>query len=281
MRLRFSFFALALSGSLGMSAEGLAQSSSSELTNASNAGPSVSLSASHNVGAKRDADPTSQLTGIISYPLSDSRSLSAQQGFTRLYRIDPDQNEVEAGDTVLSYSVRLLQQEQVGLNLQTTVLATLPVSNFSREQGVRSIPGLSLAASRSFVDGRLTLRASPFYRFHINSYKTLADDDSGRYLVRSRYGLDTDLSFALTESWNLATSGQWVQRTYEQPPVGSVSSDIRYNFDVSTSYAWNESLSLAVGYTQTDLAEQQGRVDVFLFDIETTQYYVQINVAIW
>jgi hypothetical protein len=238
------------------------------------------MSFSHSVGANTSNDPVSSASGELRYIFDARQAFTIRQEVSKLYRVDIADEEWQAADTVLSYRLRQ-DTPWSDASVSAVLSGSLPTSSFSREQEVLSTPGLSIQVSQRLFNERLTVSGGPFYRHHINRFKSMRDDDGGRYLVRSRYGLDVGLQATVTRKISLGLATQWVERTYEQGPYGNVPGDHRYNFDVSAAYVLDKKSTVAVGYNQSDLAEQLGRVDVYLFDVDTSSYYAQLSYQVF
>ncbi len=244
------------------------------------AGLQGNLSLTHSVGANTSSDPTSSALAELKYNVNSEQSLLLRQEVSKLYLKDRGEEDWQAADTYLAFRLRKASSWQ-DLSFGATVSATLPASPVSQKQEILSIPGLALQATQKLFSNRLVVSGGPFYRYHINRYKSMKDDDSGRYLIRSRYGFDLSAQAVVSEKFSLATAVQWAERTYEQAPYGTVSSDHRYNVDVSASYELDKKSALTLGYAQTDLAEQLGRIDVYLFDTEVSSYYAQLSYQVF
>ncbi len=195
---------------------------------------------------------------------------------TKLYYIDPNENEIQASDTVLnlSHSLFAAGSEPWGTSLSVALDATLPVSKFSREQKIVT-SAMKLRASKSFFQERLSLSLRPFYRQHFNAFKTLDRDDNGRFLVLYKAGIEAGINVEATRDISLSFSPTWTQRGYEQPAYGAQAAEHDYTFTSAVAYAMNTATSFALGYSESNRAEQLGNVNVFLFDEETSQYFVE------
>ena len=240
-------------------------------------GPSYRIDLSQSMGAKTDTDTLTTLNLTARYRFNPKVSISATQRVTKLYNIDPEEDEVQLADTSLraSYAIYSEKEGPAGLGFATAIDATLPVSQFSQDQKLTTVAGFSLTGTRTL--GKLSGLVRPFYRHHINQYKTLAKDDSGATVVRARLGVLLELAVALPNDFSLSGSNQWVERHYEDPPYGSHPPDHDYSFDVSLSYQLDKKTQFAVGYNESNRAEQLGVVDVNLFDVESSSYFVSAS----
>jgi hypothetical protein len=240
-------------------------------------GLSFAIDVAHSVGAKKDVDPATTFDFTARYKQSDAITWAVVQRFTKLYRVDPGDEELPAADTSLRVGYKLFSAEEgpAGTGISLGAEATLPTSQFSREQKVKTVLTGHVTATRSF--GPVSLLLRPYGRFHVNSYKTLDKDDSGTTVVRYRLGIRFDATVDLPYNLYVASSNQWIERHYEDPPYGSHAPDHDYLYDLSLGYEFDAKTSFAVGYSQGNRAEQLGNVDVYLFDEETTQYYVSAS----
>lgn len=237
-------------------------------------GASYRADLSHSVGAKSDVDPITILNVTARYKFHKAFSLSATQRISKLYNKDPGEDEVQLSDTSLraTYAIFTEKDGPQGIGLMTGLDATLPISQFSQDQKHTTVAGINVTGTRTF--GILSTLLRPFYRYHVNQYKTLDRDDGGATVVRYRLGILFDASIALPADLSLTSSNQWTERHYEDPPYGSRSPDHDYSFDISLSYAFDKKTTFALGYNESNRAEQLGVVDVNLFDVESTTYYV-------
>ncbi|WP_141732720.1 hypothetical protein [Oligoflexus tunisiensis] len=240
-------------------------------------GLSFAIQVAHSVGARKDVDPATTFDVTARFKQSDVMTWSVVQRFTKLYKVDPEDEEFPAADTSLRVGYQLFPSETgpAGTGISLGAEATLPTSQFSREQDIRTVLTGHVTATRDF--GPVSLLLRPYGRFHVNRYKTMDKDDSGTTVVRYRLGILFDATVELPHDLSLTSSNQWVERHYEDPPYGSHAPDHDYSFDLSLGYEFDAKTSFAVGYSQGNRAEQLGTVDVYLFDEETTQYYVSAS----
>ncbi len=240
-------------------------------------GPSFRVDLTQSMGAKADTDPLTTLNLTARYKFNPKLSVAAIQRISKLYKVDPKEDDVQLADTSLraSYAIYSEKEGPAGLGLSTALDATLPISQFSQDQKLTTVAGFSLTGTRTL--GKVSALLRPFYRHHINQYKTLTKDDSGSTVVLYRLGLLFELSLALPCDLSLSGSNQWTERHYEDPPYGSHSPDHDYSFDLSLTYQLNKATQFAIGYNESNRAEQLGVVDVNLFDVETTSYFVSAS----
>ncbi|HYX39121.1 MAG TPA: hypothetical protein VE954_38955 [Oligoflexus sp.] len=231
----------------------------------------------HSVGAKTDTDPLTTLDAIVRYKFNDVLSWRVVQRFSKLYRVDPEEDEIQLADTSVYVTRSVVSKEegpaQTGISVSAE--ATLPVSKFSREQKVTTVAGATVSATREF--GLVSATLAPFFRYHVNQYKTLDKDDAGVSLVRYRVGVTLSASVKLPYDLSLDGTNQWVERHYEDPPYGSHPPEHDYLFDIGLGYAMDPQTSFGIGYSQGDRAEQLGVVNVNLYDVETTSYYISAS----
>jgi hypothetical protein len=238
---------------------------------------SFSLELTQNIGAKRDVDTTTGFEFGAIYKPNKQLTWSATQRLTKLYFIEPGEREVQVADTSLGLSYRLLDGTTNGAEGAKTGVSlgsglTLPLSQYSSEQKLTTVASISASVTQKF--GLISALIQPFFRYHLNQYKTLLKDDTGTTVIRYRLGLLAELSAELPFDLGLSASGQWAERAYENPPYSSNPPDHDYAFRFVLSYSLNEKTELGLGYSQATRAEQLGNVDIYLFDAEATQYYV-------
>ena len=166
---------------------------------------------------------------------------------------------------------------------------TLPISEFSRMQGVVSKPKVSFSLGRSFFNDSLNYSLSPSAQYFFNRYKTTKSsvgDGGGTPLRQYMLKLSQSLSYSPLEDFTLSGSVAYVQINYEDLGLENrvsttqkrALSQENYELDFSASYSLTEKVSLALGYGQSDTFERTfGSQEFYLFDEFSTQFYVSAS----
>lgn len=235
------------------------------------------VSLEHDTYVNKDFSANTVLGLSASYKV-EKISYSAAIDFTKLYEVNSGEKEVQISDTILSASYKLSEfKDNRTVNITPVFSLTLPTSEFSYKQKVTSVPRLSVNFSRSLLDDKLSISVTPFYAYHLNQYKTLENDDRGAYHISQRLGFNFGVGYSLPHDFSLYLLYSNQKRIYENYNNPSTH---RYSFDGSLGYKILENLNATVGYNQTDLAEKLGTVDVNLYDVDVTYYYLSVAYSL-
>ena len=247
---------------------------------------SYSASLSHYLGARDDSDPLTSIVFSAGWKSGDW-SGSITQPFSKYYVVNSGEDEVRPSDSILGVSRKLdLLPFAPEWSSKGRFSLTLPVSEFSRMQGVVSKPKVSLSLGRSFFNEALNYSLAPSVQYFFNRYKTTKSsvgDGGGTPLRQYMFKLSQSLTYSPIDDVSLSGSISYVQTNYEDLGFENRTSTTQdralsqenYELDFSASYSLTEKLSLALGYGQSDKFERTyGSQEFYLFDEFTTQFYV-------
>jgi hypothetical protein len=252
--------------------------------------PKGSLSLVHYYGFRGDVDPLTVAELSASW-MYNGYSLGVVQSMTKYYYIYGGDSEVQAADTILKIG-RKVSEPIYGFEVATTLSATLPVSQFSRDHGVRSKPGLSVSGRRSFLDKKLDYTLGIAGQYSVNRYTTTRTGlgvNGGRPLRHYSYTIDNILTYMPIEKLSLSGLIRYVRVNYHDVGFRNRVSaagntawlDTNYSIDLGISYEVWEKVSVGGGYSQSDTFEKTGGVrEAYLFDQYTTQWYLALSAGI-
>jgi len=245
---------------------------------------SYSVSATHYYGFRQDIDPLSVVNLGARWNLG-SMKLGLSQSFTKLYFVAPGDQEIQAADTAISLS-RELPEFIDGFTPGLFFGATLPVSEYSRLQGVISRPNLALSMSRPLWNEQTTFAFGASGTYHINRYKTTRTGlgaGGGKPMRQYSYSFDSSLRTEWNKAWSASAAVSYVRIALSDVGFvsrGSESSRDRllnanYSVNLALGYEVMPQLTVNGGYSQSDLVEKTGGVtEAYLFDEYTTQWYM-------
>ncbi len=248
---------------------------------------SYSAAAVHYYGFRGDVDPFTVVELGANWKV-DHYTLAISQSLTKYYFVNSGDAEVQAADTVLTAN-RELSHQYYGFKGSSFFILTLPVSEFSRDQGVITKSRLGAIFSREFFDKTLKYSIGGGFQYNWNRYtstRTGTGEGGGRPLRHYTYSIDNSASYKLIDKLSADAAISYIQVYYQdigyRNRQSTASADAllnnNYSIGLGLSYELNEHLSLSGGYSQSDVVEKTGGVrEAYLFDAYTTQWYVGLS----
>ena len=237
------------------------------------------ISATHVMGFTDTSDPVTEFSIRGSWTPKLGNSFSLIQPMTKLYVISPDNNEFLLLDTIINYSRSLTTSTSAIVGL------SLPVSEFSQSQGVITKPSLKVRyLSKDILDG-FSLSVTPAIIYYVNQYQTTISKDGaggGKPLRQMTAGVSLVGTYRFTHTLSLSLMAGWSRIFYEEIDLKNADTDssetnipdLTYVYDLSLTYALNESLSIAGGLSHGDRVEKYGGIEINAFDPYITQWYL-------
>lgn len=245
------------------------------------------VSLNHFFGFRKEVDPFTVFDLGGSWK-SYGYSFSLSQRLTKSYFVYEDDSEVQPADTVVGVS-RSMAQNFYGFKPTLAFSLTLPVSEFSRRQEIRTKPKLGISLSRSFLDERLSYSLGALAQYNISEYtttKTGVGAGGGTPLREYNWAIENTLAYNLREDLTLTAFLSYVRVKYfdlgYRNRVSTATEDAllntNYSIDFNASYQLLPQLSIGGGYSQSDIVEKTGGIiEAYVFDVYTTQWYVGLS----
>lgn len=242
---------------------------------------SGSVGLAHSTGFVDDARPSSLVDFLVRYKYSKRHSVMWRQWAVKSYNINPGDTELSFLDPWVRYYYNV-PYSPLSMNLSLRAQVTLPMSVFSRDNGIVSRPELRAYLGKGFFNNKLNLTLSPYFNYQINRFKTTKatpESAAGSPLMEYRYGGLAQLSYSPVAAWSIYIQGLWERVHFEESrlvnattTIGRVNPDRhRYFFSVGTNYQVDKRWNVGVSTAQLSFAEQAGRAEVFAFDPYTTE----------
>lgn len=215
-------------------------------------------------------------------------SLQVLQPVIKYYELNPGQQEVQSADTVLRYFSNPMSFID-NWTFRFTAGSTLPVSEFSRDQGVITKPGITGIFETSA--GKAYFSVRPFVRGYVNQYTTtLTDEGAGvpRLLRRWMAGGSLLGVYSFTNRLSSAASLRYARIGYEQGVAVNedptlTNSDFRthqYTMDLSLSAQLIPRLwTVTTGYSIDSMVERYGGLEFTAYDQEISIYYLSTTAT--
>ena len=247
---------------------------------------SYSASLSHSLGARDDSDPVTSMAFGASFERGEL-GFSIVQPFVKYYVINDGEAELQAADTVLS--VKAASGEYGGFATKASASLTLPVSKFSKDQGVLTKIKASVVASRSFLQEKLSYSVSPAFWYHVNKYTTTVSgvgEGGGYPLLSHKMGVSQSLSYEWMEGLHSNAQIAYIQQFYHDIGYRNRVSTAKdnallsenYSVSVGMSYKVSELVTADISYDQSSLSERTyGVREYYLFDEYSTQYIFSLS----
>lgn len=245
---------------------------------------SYSVSLSHFAGFEAIVEPLTSLSFSAGYKFGE-HSFSVSQDVDKYYFVDPKGATFVQEDTSLGYS-RPLAQKPFASTLKAGVSATVPISEYSRIQGVLTKIRLSVSGAKDFMDGKLSLNLGTFFRYQLNRFQTTVTSPSGggQPMPWIQYGVSMDVSYQIHEKWSLSASNSYSELWFEKTERGDRDPEYLpqhpYNFDFSVNYAPEPPINVGCGYSYGSRFEQAGRFDFVLFDQYASYWFLTAGYSI-
>jgi hypothetical protein len=215
-------------------------------------------------------------------------SLQILQPVIKYYEINPGQQEVQAADTTLRYFSNPMSFID-NWNFRFTVGSSLPVSEFSRDQGVITKPGVTGIFETSA--GKAYFSVRPFALGYLNQYTTTVSDEGAgtpRPLRQWMAGASLLGVYSFTNRLSAAGSVRYARIGYEQAVARNedptlTNSDFRnhqYTMDLSLSAQLIRGLwTVTAGYSIDSMVERYGGIEFLAYDQEISIYYLSTTAT--
>lgn len=236
-------------------------------------------------GFRTDSDPSAAYYANVAYKLKKG-SVQVFQAWS--HRLIKNQGEAEIlnSDTALRYlstSGEFIDSWRWQYRLE----ATLPTSQFSRDQDVITKPSVQLRFNNGILNDQVAISFRPFYREHINRFTTTVTEDGsggGRPLIKSVFGLSLIASWAASERLSFDASADYHRVRYErnqfvnnEPSLGySNFAQHRYIWDVGGNFYLIKDLwSVSAGYSVDSIVERLGGIEYLTYDDRISSWYLR------
>lgn len=241
----------------------------------------------HYFGVREDSDTVGAFYFIGSNRFSWG-SLQVFQPVIKYYEINPGQQEVQAADTALRFFSNPMSFID-SWSFRYTLGTTLPVSEFSRDQGVITKPGLTGIFETSA--GKAYFSVRPFVRGFVNQYTTTVTDEGAgfpRPLRQWMAGGSLLGVYSFTKKLSTAASLRYARIGYEQaiarneqPTLSN--SDFRthqYTMDLSLNAQLIPGFwSITTGYSIDSMVERYGGIEFVAYDQEISIWYLSTTAT--
>ncbi|MFC2074795.1 hypothetical protein ACFLRA_00805 [Bdellovibrionota bacterium] len=266
------------------------------------------LSTAHNMGfAGEDIDNSTDFELVGKVKLSDKHSLKVVQQATKLYEVPEGDKDFAFVDTSLYHYMKLSD----GLSLRSGI--TIPVSEASQEEDIITKPNVMLTATKSFMDNKLLLMFSPFFKYHWNKYNTttggsplpfatLGKQLVGTYQLLPKLGytgvfvgssslynnkekpipsvgllMDNTLAYSFTDQFSAnvgyAHSTSVKLKETDDPAMAS------YQFKAGVAYALSDTFSTNFGISHGESYERGEKHKIIIFDPDKASVSFGLDIS--
>lgn len=261
----------------------------------------LSLSATHFGGfGDTRLEPSTLLSAALSYKLADRLHLDFSVRGTKVYFVDFDtENEFKMSDSFVTLRHDFKDKFFEGRPILTYGFS-LPFSEFSRRNGIRTKVYVGASNSWMLFSKLLTLTAGLDALYFVNEYTTrnISAGGSGGStlpLVDASGALSASLALGnalgfktkFMKSLYLSARGSYTRTTYEdfKPQALVTTPDLNntkdsYNLSATLSASPFKNWYASVGYGQNDFVEQMGRTEYYLFDSLSTKWRVGLRYSL-
>ena len=241
----------------------------------------------HYFGVREDSETIGAFYFIGSNRFSWG-SLQVFQPVIKYYELNPGQQEIQAADSALRFFSNPMSFID-NWTFRYTLGTTLPVSEFSRDQGVITKPGLTAIFETSM--GKAYFSVRPFVRGYINQFTTtITDEGAGtpRPLRQWMAGGSLLGVYSFTNRLSTAASLRYARIGYEQAVARNAqptlsNSDFRthqYTMDLSLNAQIIPRLwSITTGYSIDSMVERYGGIEVVAYDQEISIWYLSTTAT--
>ena len=242
----------------------------------------ASIDASHHgVFDDKAGDPSSSIAVSAATDVGSSRRLSVTLPVNKYYVVDPGQPEWAVQDASVALT-RLVDPDILGLSISHRVSATIPLSEYSRDNGRRTRLGTKLSASGSV--GKVRYVSGVNLRYYMNEYRTTVATDGrgGTPLPWFSYGVSQSLAYSWHRKWVGTLSGYYSELWFEDTRESTATPWIPehpYGVNLAASYTPHVGYAVTAGMSQGSRFEQNGRVEFVVFDTYTTTWFLTLSYS--
>lgn len=241
---------------------------------------SSDFSVEHYTSADRDADDSSYLFLGLGLKINKNHSLRLDGAFTKLYIVDPNQDELQVDDAALSYRYKV-SQKPLGLSLSAKTSFLIPLSERSIRNDLLTRVTERFYITKKFFKDRLILSYRPSGSYYFNEYKVTR---GGTPLTKWKLGHSALLSYRPIPSAGITfIAGSTItqkEKILYQADSGQTNGG--YSFNLYTDFQiFKDRLYGRLGMSQSGSQLNGGFRDISLYDDEGTNYYAALDIVLF
>lgn len=231
------------------------------------------FSLEHYMGFYTDVESESRAYLSISKSINKETRFELLQGLTKLYTVNPGEQEVLFADTLMYLHFKLHQ------NLGLRLSASVPLSEQSQESGKVSTLSARISFHGKFLNDKLYLGYRPYASYGINKYTA---DKAGNPMTKFSIGNSVLVSLSPFDKFDLgAVLAAGIN--LKEKSIFEVNEDTSdsgfYSIDLYAAYAFNETFALRTGYSQGDSQLREGTREMYFYDQYNSLYYLGTDIS--
>ncbi|NRA45986.1 MAG: hypothetical protein HRU09_13625 [Oligoflexales bacterium] len=228
-------------------------------------------------------DPSLSFSFSLVYLKNKKTSISVSQSVSKLLVKNQEDDELVPQDTSISYTFKPKLTFFGGGHASVGSSLRLPVSQYSRKNGVWTTIGLRSSLTWYYLDKKLSNTAGISGSIYGNQYRTRHEDYGGGALPYLSGTASWSLSYSGYQDLVFSLSASYGEIRYynieDENFFADTSFDHPYSIGLSASYMVMESLSLGLSYGQSNIFEQYGNLDYYVFDDENSNLNLSLSYS--
>lgn len=228
-------------------------------------------------------DPSFGLGLNLSYQQTKKTRIQVSQSITKLLVKNKDDEEFVLQDTLISYTYqpRLTFFNGGRANVGTSL--KLPLSDYSRINGVWASVGLRTSLTWSYLNDTLSNTIGASGLVYINQFRTKHEDFGGSALPYLSGNASWSLAYTGKKNFTYSFAASYGEIRYynitDESFLVDTAFDHPYSVGLSMSYQIMAGLNAGLSYGQSNIFEQYGNLDYYVFDENNSNLVLSINYS--
>ena len=219
-------------------------------------------------------DPSLSFNLSLAYYKNKRVQLGISQSISKLLVKNNDDDELVLQDTNLSYSYKPKPTFFNGGHANLRTSFKLPISEYSRINGIWTSIGLGSSLTWMHLNGELSNTLGAFGTIYANQYRTRHADFGGGALPYLSGNLSWSISYSGQKNFAYSLNASYGEIRYynidNESFLADSAFDHPYSVGLNMTYLGLEGLSIGGSYGQSNIFEQYGKIDYYIFDQENS-----------
>ncbi|MFK7827712.1 MAG: hypothetical protein AB8G05_26435 [Oligoflexales bacterium] len=219
-------------------------------------------------------DPSFSFNLNLGYAKNKKVQMGLSQSISKLLVKNKDQDEVVLQDTILNYTYKPAPTFFNGGHASIGGSLKLPLSQYSRMNGIWTSVSLGTSLTWFYLDREISNSLGASGSFYLNQYKTKHTEFGGSALPYMIGSLSWSISYSGQKDFVYGLSASYGEIRYHninnENFLADSSFDHPYSVGLSMSYLVMEGMRAGASYGQSNIFEQYGKLDYYVFDQEAS-----------
>ena len=228
-------------------------------------------------------DPSLGFNFSLVYLKNKKTQLSVSQSITKLLVKNQGEDEIVPQDTLLRYSFKPKLTFFGGGHASLGSSLKLPISEYSRKNGVWTSLGLNSSLTWYYLNKTISNTAGASGTIYLNQYRTKHEDFGGSALPYLNANFSWNLAYSGHKDLVYSLSASYGEIRYynieDESFFADTGFDHPYSLGLNVSYQFDEALGFSLSYGQSNVFEQYGNIDYYIFDEQNSNLSLSVNYA--